>query len=468
MYPRPSSLSFARWLAGALLLLPVAILAQEPTPNPAPTDDEIRAILRARVDVEKRGVGIVVGWVDAQGSRVVSYGKTALQGGTEVNGRTIFEIGSVTKVFTATLLARAVERGDLKLDDPVAKYLPPGMKVPSVGDVQITLLDLATHRSGLPSMPNNIKPKDDANPYADYTLGQLNDFLAAYTLKRDIGNQYEYSNLGFGLLGQALARRAGVDYEKLVVASICDPLGMADTRITLTPELTARLAQPHDGKLAPTHSWELPVFAGAGALRSDANDLLKFVAANLEFTRSGLTTSLLAAQQVRNSAGSSAMDIALAWHIAKTNPPPITWHNGGTGGYHSFVGFDSARRRGVVVLSNTTISVDDIGMHLLNAKYPLSEPPRVHTAIPLKPEVTDAYVGRYQLAPDFILTFSREGDRYYLGATGQGKNEVFPETPSDFFIKEANIQISFVKDPAGKVTDLILHQGGDQRAPRLP
>jgi D-alanyl-D-alanine-carboxypeptidase/D-alanyl-D-alanine-endopeptidase len=459
--------SLTGWLLKSLaLLVPVCTGHTQDQP---PTDDEITAILRTRIDTEKRGVGIVVGWIDQRGSRVISHGQTALAGGHDVNGQTIFEIGSVTKVFTATLLEQAVERGEMKLDDPVAKYLPPGVKIPARGNRQITLLDLATQRSGLPSMPDNFKPGNAANPYVDYTTEQMFAFLASYQLTRDIGSKYEYSNIGFGLLGQALAHQAGTDYESLVVKQVCQPLGLSDTRITLTPELRARLALPYDQVLAPTQNWDLPpAFAGAGALRSDGADLLKFLAANLGLTQSALTPALQATHQVRNDAGSPTMDIALAWHIAKKYGPPITWHNGGTGGYRSFVGFEPTRQWGVVVLSNTAIGVDDIGLHLLNRQYPLGVPPKVYTAITIKPEVGDQYVGRYQFAPDVFTTFTREGDRYFVQLTGQSKIEVFPSSETDFFLKVADAQISFVKDSQGHVTGLILHQNGDQTATRLP
>jgi len=178
--------------------------------NAFPSDDEIRALLRQRIDEQHRGVGIVVGVIGPTERRVVSWG-TFDGGAKKVAGDTIFEIGSVTKVFTSLLLADAVARGEVALDDPVSKFLPANVKVPERGGKKITLLDLATHTSGLPSTPNNLVPKDPSNLYADYTVGQLYDFLSSYTLPRDIGSQYEYSNLGVGLLGIALARRVGMD-----------------------------------------------------------------------------------------------------------------------------------------------------------------------------------------------------------------------------------------------------------------
>jgi serine-type D-Ala-D-Ala carboxypeptidase/endopeptidase len=161
-----------------------------------------------------------------------------------------------------------------------AKYLPASVKVPERDGRQISLVDLATHTSGLPRMPANFRPKDPANPYADYTDEQLYSFLSSYDLIRDIGLKFEYSNLGFGLLGQGLARRAGTGYETLVETRICEPLGMKSTRITLSPDMERRFAAGHSADLVTVSRWDIPSLAGAGALRSTANDLLIFFGGN--------------------------------------------------------------------------------------------------------------------------------------------------------------------------------------------
>src|SRR5262249_55292167 len=180
--------------------------------QPLPSDSAVRALLASRVqtfpDTGKHGTGIVVGLLDASGRRRI------LAVGVDSNG--VFEIGSITKTFTATALADMVEHGEVGLDDPVAKYLPDSVHVPTRNGKQITLLDLATQSSGLPRMPSNMTPQDPMNPYADYSVQQMYAFLAGYQLTRDIGASYEYSNLGVGLLGHALALKAGTSYETLV------------------------------------------------------------------------------------------------------------------------------------------------------------------------------------------------------------------------------------------------------------
>ncbi len=332
-----------------------------------PANDEIRRILVERIDAKQQGVGIVVGIIEPRGRRVIAYGKLAKGDARVLDGNTVFEIGSITKVFTSLLLADMVQRGELALTDPVAKYLPAELKLPERGGLSITLVDLATHTSGLPRLPANLAPKDSSNPYADYSVEQLYRFLFTYKLPRDIGEKYEYSNLAVGLLGHALAWRAGLGYEALAQTRICEPLGMKSTRIALTNEMKQRLAVGHNAKLVQVSNWDLPTLAGAGALRSSTNDLLAFLAANLRYTETSLSPAMAAMVRIRRATANPRMEVALGWHVLNPGGTEVIWHNGGTGGYRTFIGFDPKSRVGIVVLSNTstTTGVDDIGRRLL-------------------------------------------------------------------------------------------------------
>lgn len=459
-------------LAGAAAWAPRAF-AQAAAPAPAapvqqtmqaPADARVLEILKERIDTQHQSIGIVVGLIDASGRRTVAYGGRA-KGGAPVNGDTVFEIGSITKVFTSLLLADMVARGDVALTDPVQKYLPADVKVPQRGGRQITLADLATHTSGLPRLPENLAPKNPVNPYADYTVPQLYAFLSGYTLTRDIGARYEYSNLGVGLLGQALARRAGMDYEALVRARITGPLGMKSTAITLSPDMQARAAAGHTGQLDPTPYWDLPTLAGAGALRSTANDMLTFLAAPLGYAKTPLAPALDAMLHERRPMPAAGMEIALGWHILTREGDPVIWHNGGTGGFRTFIGYVPKSGLGIVVLSNTSTAagVDDIGMYLLGARQALAPPPPpapTHTQVSVEPAVLEGYVGRYQLTPALVLGIVREGARLFAQATGQGRFEIYPESDRTFFAKVAEIQIAFQPDAKGRATSLTLQQGG--------
>jgi serine-type D-Ala-D-Ala carboxypeptidase/endopeptidase len=445
------------------VILTSTLAAQSVAASAVPSDEEIRKILVERIDNFHQGVGIVVGIIDANGRRIVSYGSLNRGDPRPLNGDTIFEIGSVTKVFTSLLLADMVQRGQVALADPVAKYLPSEVRVPERGGRSITLVDLSTHTSGLPRMPSNFFPKDPANPYADYTVEDLYHFLSSYELQRDIGSQFEYSNLGGGLLGIALARCAGMSYEALVQARITGPLGMRSTGITLTPEAKARLAVGHNDKLKPVPNWDIPALAGAGALRSSANDLLTFLGANLGLVQSSLASAMASMLSVRRPTSTPRLgEIGLAWFMVKPSNDEIVWHNGGTGGYRSFIGYDKKAGVGIVVLSNTFTAggVDDIGMHLLDSTVPLMTAPMEHHEAVIDPKVFDNYVGRYQLAPNFILTVTREGDKLLAQATGQPKAEIFPESEQEFFYKVVDAQITFQTDGKGRTTGLTLHQNG--------
>lgn len=441
-----------------VLSLQAGLHAPALSQSTAPSDSAIRSIIQNRIDT-KRATGIVVATVDHGQTKLFTAGASGVPG-VSLDGNTLFEIGSITKVFTASLLADMVARGEVKLDDPVAKYLPASVRVPSRGGKQITLIDLATQTSGLPRLPSNLNPADQTNPYADYSVQQLYSFLSGYELTRDIGSRYEYSNLGVGLLGHVLALKAGKSYEDLVVERILRPLGMNDTRITLTPAMKRRLTPGHSVSGEVVANWDLPALAGAGALRSTANDLLKFLVANLDSASKPLGAVLATTHMARHDIAGSPMRIGLNWHILTPFGRPLVWHNGGTGGYRTFIGFDKANDRGVVVLSNQNVSVDDIGFHSLEARAPLAPAPVKRTEIPVDSAVLATYVGVYDLAPTFSITVTRQGAALYIQATGQPKFQVFAESPTEFFLKEVDAQISFEKDASGKVTRLILHQNG--------
>ena len=183
-------------------------------------DAELQSVLTNRAAQAGRGVVVVAGLLDETGRRIVV---AKAEGAGPVDGDTVFEIGSVTKVFTGLLLAEAVSRNELKLKDPISRFLPASVKVPERNGRQITLLDLATHTSALPRLPDNLVPKDAENPYADYTVEQMYAFLRDFKPTRDIGSEYEYSNFGAGLLGHVLALQAGMNYEALVRDRICRP-----------------------------------------------------------------------------------------------------------------------------------------------------------------------------------------------------------------------------------------------------
>jgi D-alanyl-D-alanine-carboxypeptidase/D-alanyl-D-alanine-endopeptidase len=467
--------STIRHTAIAFALVAAVIQAQPPQPETPeiPSDQYIRDILIKRIDTDKQSIGIVVGVIEPKGRRIVSYGSLAAGDTRPLNGETVFEIGSITKVFTALLLADMVKRNEVALTDPIAKYLPADAKVPERNGRTITLEDLATHTSGLPRMPSNFAPKDPSNPYADYGVDRLTQFLSSYTLTRDPGAQYEYSNLGGGLLGTLLARRAGMNYEALVESRITGPLGMKSTRLTLSPDMKARMATGHNGQLTATANWDFPAdtsaLGGAGGLRSTVSDMLKFLAANMDAMKPSSTagtplqSAMASLPANRRPTGIPGVGMALGWHVANTpGGRDIVWHNGGTGGFRTYVGVDPKHGLGVVALSNTSTprGVDDIGVHLLDSRAPLWTPPQPRKETTVDPALFDGYTGRYELAASFIVTITREGAQLFAQATGQGRFELYPESDRKYFAKATDLLVTFEVDDRGKATSIVLQQGG--------
>ena len=328
-------------------------------------------VLAERAMGSGRRIGLVVGCLAGGEQRVVGYGRLRRDAQDPPDGGTIFEIGSITKVFTGLLLADLAEQGLVGLDDPLADYLPASVRVPTRGGRQLTLGDLASHAGGLPRNPKGTLRRwlgDWHNPNAGLSVEELYAGLARTRLRRQPGQRVKYSNLGAGLLGQALASAAGQPYEALVRERICVPLGMPDTVVTLTGEQTARLATGHTRRRRPAPPLELPALAGAGALRSTATDLLGFLAANLDPAHIPLAAQLERTQRPRLQAA-KRLEAGLGWLIA--HPPgaagPVLWHNGGTSGFRSLVAFTRETHTAVVVLSNTARSVDRLGLRLLKA-----------------------------------------------------------------------------------------------------
>jgi CubicO group peptidase (beta-lactamase class C family) len=308
--------------------------------------------------------GCVIGVIEEKGRQVYGYGLTT-DGGVRPDGKTVYEIGSISKTFTATLLALMVKDGTVRLDQPVQELLPAGVKMPIKDDVPITLEQMTTHMSGLPRLPENWNPADVNNPYADYGSKNLYEGLASLKLAHKPNLDYEYSNLAVGLLGQVLALKAGTRYEQLLVDRICTPLGMNDTRITLDDRLKARLAHGYVGQ-TPVASWDFDALAGAGGIRSTADDMLNYVAAEIGLVDSPLAPAMKLTQEVHFKMTTGKTDTGMVWNIGRRTG--ARYHGGQTGGYRCFVAFVPEKKIGVVILSNSsTTLIEQVGTRLIEA-----------------------------------------------------------------------------------------------------
>jgi CubicO group peptidase (beta-lactamase class C family) len=375
----------ATWTQGSPL--PITLerqtTAAKPTPPPQPDaalappdaksiqailDKDLAAALTSGALAPSTHAGVAIG--------VVSHGQRSIFTYGTAKPDSVFEIGSITKTFTGLILAQMVEQKSVRLTDPVRELLPPGTVAEPASGLEITLLDLSDQHSGLPRMPDNFAPADHANPYADYDAELLYAYVSKHGVALTSTAPFEYSNLGVGLLGAALANRAGLSYNDLLHLQITGPLNMTDTAVTLTPSMRARFIEGHDGAHNPAHAWDLDALAGAGGIRSTAADMLTYLEAQLHpnklpatasSTPQGKTLSAaINASHTIHAEAAPGVHIALNWF--RVDATGNFWHNGGTGGYSSYALFNPDKDFAVIVLFNTgpgkDTFTDKLGQHI--------------------------------------------------------------------------------------------------------
>ena len=336
-----------------------------PTTNSmqSPLDKQVDSSIQPYIN-QMATVGLSIGILKDGKTIFYGYGETT-KGNKEIpNEHTLFEIGSLTKTFTAILLADAVLKGKVQLNDPINKYLPDDVPALEYEGHPITLLTLANHSSGIPRMPNNFHPKNPADPYIDYTDNDLFDFYRKFKPTRKPGEKYEYSNLAVGTLGVILERVNKEKFETLFINTICKPLQMNETKEFLLPTDSARFAKGYneDGNFNP--AWNFKSLQAAGAIRSTAADLLKYAAANLGGAPGNLNKDLQKTHVQTFSDGGNK--VCLGWHLIKPGQDEVIFHNGQTGGYHSYLAINPEKKFAVVILSNCALGTEEAGNALMN------------------------------------------------------------------------------------------------------
>ena len=331
---------------------------------------EVKDHIKQRVD---KGIntGIVVALIDGENVEYFSYGTADLKTGRKVDENSIFEIGSISKTFTGIMIADEIVNDRMKLSDPFSKYLSKYTKVPTRNEREITIKDVVTHSSSLPRMPDNFKPANPNNPYADYKIEMAYEFISGVELDRDIGEKFEYSNLALGMLGHILELQYKKDYETIMIDKIANTLGMSNTRVVFTPNMLENLAKGHNEGVE-VENWDLPALVGAGGIRSSAVDMVKYVQANMGVLKSSLHEAMQLSHKITYENETQNLKMGLTWLM--DNDGAIIEHGGATGGYRAFAGFLRGTQKGVVVLTNSTQEIGSIGTKLLDDSKELRMP----------------------------------------------------------------------------------------------
>ena len=476
-------------------------------------EDPVQRVLRERVDEFGQTVGIVAGII--RGINRYPYAHGTLNRGTirRASAMTVFEIGQLSSLYTTAMLSLLVQRGDLNLTDRVSVYLPDTVTVPATPAGRPILIEhLATHTSGLPRLPDNLVSDDPDDPLKGYSVELLYEYLAGYAeAQRDglesrfgynvpeeedpegqdpVGDDpfetedrystdapYAYSDLGMGLLGHVLERATGESYDDLVREMLSDPIKLANTANAPSQSMRTYLATGHDDARRPVPAWSDTTLVGGTGLRSNLHDMMTLVSANMgiiyalpeDFTEDDSTRyhasfdSLIVAREPTNEEG---VRTALGWKVRQdAQGREIHWLTGRTNGFYAFAAFLKAWRKGVVVLSNSSVNVEDIGFHLLSARNPLAPPPM--KTVRLSEDAYEACTGTYTFSPEFTVDITYSEGKLYGQPPGQPRSELILESSGDFYLEVEDARITFVQDEMGNVDHfLFLQDGKTHRAER--
>lgn len=418
---------------------------------------QILKIINHKVTKEKMGIGVAVAIIDGDNTEFYNIGESHIVTQAKINKETLFEIGSITKTFTATALASMVTEGKVKLDDPVQIYLPKDMILPIKNNKPITLLSLANHSSGLPRLPANMPVKNPLDPYADYSIAMMYDFLKNHQLEYEVGEKQVYSNLGLGLLGHVLALIDQMSYQEMLASRVLKPLHMDSTFVNVPTTQLKNLSNGHDGELKATPLWNLNSLSGAGSLKSNIQDMATFLKANIESQK--LNDVFLLTQVTTFT--SQGNNTGLAWMINPSESGDIFMHDGQTGGFSSFIGFNKSNNKGIVILTNTPFNMNDVGYHYLNNSLD-----SIKLVTPKNIELTNEQlinlVGKFELVPGFVLSITHEKNQLFVQATGQQKLALTVLSNTEFVNNIVKAKIVFELDATETAKSLTMYQGGQK------
>ena len=452
-------------LAASLVLSSAACASPQPEPEPG-IDAALQATVEKRLAGDRSGACLAVGVIEMGAEAVPgalprsrrAYACADGDDSPRIGRNSAFEIGSVSKTMTATLLAGLIEQGDAKLDDPLSDYLPEGTRVPDFDGQPILLRHIVTHTSGLPPLPTGVAVRDPSDPYAAMQPRQLLDALARSSLPQAPGTKFAYSNFASMLLSYAVTRRAGEGLEAMLDSRLFTPLGMDGAYIDARPGSIVE-AQGHMPNGSTVPAWHFDdALAGVGGVRATLDDMLRYAAAELGNAPAPLSRAIERTQQPIATA--SGQPIAMNWMLAPLNGRTVLEHEGGTGGFSSLVAIDRERGRGVVILSDTALTalggLGGLGMHLIDDTVPLPAPRK---SMPAPPALLDALVGEWQLEGGPAMSVRRDGDALEVQAVGQPAFEMGYDSAGDFHPLAFDALMSPVRQGDGAY-EFVWRQGG--------
>ncbi len=416
--------------------------------------------------------GLSVGYIEGKHWGIVHLG-TSNRAKKKANNLTVYEIGSVSKIFTGLLLADAVVRGEIDLNAAAEVANPAGIRLPSRNGHSIHWLDLSTHRSGLPRLPGNLPLTESKNPDRDYDSKKAAAFLNQYKLPRQPGDSQEYSNFGGSVLGYLVAQNAGKTYQQLLRERIAEPLRMTDCTVPLSSDQRKRLALPHDKFGSATALWTFADLPGAGGIHATMRDMMRFAKAQLTPPTGTLGEAIELAWKQHRDADASGPAMGLGWMILGDGQ--TRWHNGQTGGSHSALFINRELKCAVVVLCNTAVTneVDQLAVQLVMkaaGQEVKPEPSEIsdHESgdLAIDSKLRRRLVGRYQLTPNFIFTVRDRDGHLMVGITNQATQEVYPDSPTRWSYRGVDATLEFKLTKTGPAKSLVLHQNGAKQTAR--
>jgi CubicO group peptidase (beta-lactamase class C family) len=435
------------------------------SPARAVSDSDLTSALSQRFNGDRTGACVAAGMID-NGTISTAYVCADPKSARPYDEHTAFEIGSVTKTMTAALLAELIEKHDIALEDPISNLLPRGTSVPSYNGHDITVGQIVTHTSGIPANLPDYHPPDPSNPYAGATERDLLDTLAAIKLTREPGSKWEYSNPAMIVLSYALAKRAGNDYETLLRERLLGPLGMNETYVTKRPP-QVHLAQGHYPNGEAAIPWDFnPDMAGVGGVRATLADMLRYMEGELGTRASAITPALALTQQEVTRVDGHRM--GMNWNLSVMNGHTVASHDGGTGGYTSFVAFDRDAKRAVVLVSDTSLitigGLGQFGFHLLDTSLSAGAPRTVVTA---DAKLIDALVGKYRMQGGLGIELRHKDSGLTIQAAGQSEFEMGYDSAGDFYPHEFDAVLRPMRKADGTYGFTWFQGGGALEAKRI-